>query len=79
MKSYIGAKIILAEPMDEQDFLEKHKKYNGPPMTENPGYHVEYPGEYHSWSPKAVFEEAYREISGGEFVLMGSIPPVDPE
>lgn len=56
MKAYIGAKIIKAEP-EEKDG--------------KPGYKVVYPDGYVSWSPKDVFEQAYREISGGEtFIVM---------
>lgn len=52
MKSYIGCKIIKAEP-EIRNGLE--------------GYKVLYPAigsskEYISWSPKDVFEIAYREI-----------------
>lgn len=55
MKSYIGAKIIKAEPQEKDG---------------QPGYKVLYPDNYVSWSPKAVFEEAYREISEGEMKLI---------
>ena len=34
------------------------------------GYKVMYPGEYFSWSPKYVFEEAYRLISSDEKKLI---------
>jgi len=70
MKAYIGAKIIQAEPMDEVTFLKEVKKESRVELIENretrPGYHVLYPGHYHSWSPKEVFEEAYRPINEGE-------------
>ena len=55
MKMYIGSKIIQAEPEEK----------NG-----QPGYKVLYPDGYVSWSPKAVFEEAYREVSDGERALL---------
>lgn len=48
MKTYIGTKIIQAEP-EEKDG--------------NPGYRVVYKDGYTSWSPKVIFEESYREIS----------------
>ncbi len=51
MQAYIGAKIINAEPQDKDGA---------------PGYKVVYPDNYVSWSPKAVFEEAYRPVSDGE-------------
>lgn len=54
MKTYIGTKIIQAEP------AEKDGK---------DGYKVVYPDGYESWSPKDVFEEAYREVTGMSFGL----------
>ncbi len=61
MKPYIGTKIIQAEP---------HEKDYGPPETHGqPGYRVVYPDGYTSWSPKAAFEEAYRETSAMSFGL----------
>lgn len=51
MQAYIGAKIINAEPQEKDG---------------QPGYKVVYPDNYVSWSPKAVFEEAYRPVSSGE-------------
>lgn len=51
MKSYIGAKIINAEPQEKDGA---------------PGYKVVYPDNYVSWSPKHVFEESYRPVSDGE-------------
>jgi hypothetical protein len=57
MKAYIGAKIICAEPQEKDG---------------EPGYKVVYPDNYVSWSPKAVFEEAYRPVSRGEESLIES-------
>lgn len=51
MQSYIGSKVINAEPQQKDG---------------EPGYKVVYADDYVSWSPKAVFEEAYRPISFGE-------------
>jgi len=56
MKTYIGCKIINAEPQEK----------NG-----EQGYKVVYPDGYVSWSPKSVFEGAYREIIPGELELIG--------
>lgn len=52
MKTYIGTKIIQAEPegKDGKD-----------------GYKVVYPDGYTSWSPKEVFEGAYFENKGLSF------------
>ncbi len=61
MKTYIGTKVIDAEPMTRYAFNE----YRGLPIPENAdeeGYHVLYADGYESWSPKAAFEAAYREI-----------------
>ena len=55
MKAYIGAKIIQAEPQERNGQL---------------GYKVLYPDNYVSWSPKAVFEEAYRPVSSDEAMLV---------
>ena len=55
MKTYIGTKIIKAAPL---------RNSNG-----QDGYQVMYPDGYTSWSPKDVFEEAYRETSGINFGL----------
>ena len=61
METYIGTKIIQAEP---------HEKDYGPPETHGqPGYRVVYPDGYTSWSPKSAFEEAYRETSAMSFGL----------
>lgn len=61
MKSYIGTKIIQAEPA----YRCAGKVYpkSGPyprSMNLEDGYKVRYPDGYESWSPKNVFEEAYR-------------------
>ncbi|MFX0200994.1 MAG: DUF2829 domain-containing protein, partial [Candidatus Hodarchaeota archaeon] len=70
MKSYIGAKIIQAEPMDECAFLEQYRKQDVTNQETHPGYRVHYPDGYISWSPKEVFENAYREITYGEKALI---------
>ena len=70
MKQYIGTKIIQAEPAYRVDG-EVFVKANIVPCgvhTED-GYKVVYPDGYESWSPKGVFEEAYRETSGMNFGL----------
>lgn len=69
MKNYIGSKIIKAKPMNHKDFMEKQ----GLQGSDQEGYHVEYPDGYTSWSPKEVFEGAYREISTQEMALINPI------
>lgn len=78
MKTHIGTKIINATPMNRADY----NTFRGwtLPLDENgadEGYLVEYldggkPNTPHyagyvSWSPKAQFEVAYREIAGLTF------------
>ncbi len=73
---YIGCKIIKATPMNRTQFdttvqdvktIEKLTKEKS-----EPGYLVEYSDGYKSWSPKAVFENAYRKITESEFKLLNS-------
>ena len=62
MKKFIGTKVIMAEPMtmiEAQKVLGREIK---PATAEEDGYLVEYKDGYKSWSPKSVFEEAYREV-----------------
>lgn len=71
MKLFIGAKIIQATPMCRGDY-NLHKGWKLP-ENENPnddGYLVKYSDSYESWSPKHVFEEAYREVLDEEVKLM---------
>lgn len=78
MKEFLGIKRIKARPMNRLEYNE----YRGwqLPADENgadPGYLVEYldsPNSNHpdhagyiSWSPKGVFDKAYRPIEGMSF------------
>ena len=74
MKNYIGAKIIKAERMGELTFFSLHKPGHQPPLEDRLGYHVQYPDGYNSWSPKEVFENAYRPITDGEMHLISPAP-----
>lgn len=70
MNTYIGTKIIQAEPAFRID--GKIYPESGPvprSMNREEGYRVHYPDGYESWSPRDVFEEAYREIDGMNFGL----------
>lgn len=49
METYIGIKVIKAEPMLKNDIQ---------------GYKVQYENDYVSWSRKDVFEKAYKKING---------------
>lgn len=61
LKKYIGTKVIMAAPMTRGEY----NYYRGWEMNEdeNPddeGYLVKYSDNYESWSPKGVFDSAYR-------------------
>ena len=63
LRTYTGTKTVKAIPMGAGE-----AKRNGADITNetvvknvlNDGYLVQYPDGYRSWSPKKVFEEAYR-------------------
>lgn len=71
MKRYIGTKIIEAEPAYKVD--GKTVQPTDWPVPEGSkaeeGYAVRYPDGYMSWSPKEVFEEAYRQTDTMPFGL----------
>jgi len=78
MKNYIGAKIIKAEPMIDREFQNKFKNTDDPTAWEGlEGYHVQYPDFYDSWSPKDVFETAYRLITDSELDLIMGRPETE--
>ena len=63
MKKYIGTKVIMAEPMtktEAQKVLGRKIAILKPVTVEENGYLVENKNGYKYWSPKSVFEEAYR-------------------
>ena len=72
---YIGSKIVKAWPAWRCTFLGSKVMYvcldevipSGCKAEE--GYRVEYEDGYLSWSPKEVFEAAYRETTGMSFGL----------
>ncbi len=68
MKTYIGTKVIKAVTMTRED-AEKHLGRNVGGEKHGDGYLVEYEGGYQSWSPKDVFDEAYRPMFGLTFGL----------
>ena len=74
MKVYIGTKIIQAEPMDLATFSTTIRPSPyveiGPDGKGQAGYKVVYADGYVSWSPKAVFEQAYREVSPEESKML---------
>lgn len=76
MKQYIGTKLIEAEPayrcMDERGnvaiALSRREALRCYPTVEE-GYRVRYQDGYESWSPRGVFEEAYRPTDHLSFGL----------
>ncbi len=62
MNKYIGTKIIHAEPGPAPEQSGVYPKGS-------PGYTVKYEDGYLSWSPKIVFEAAYRRIHGLSFSM----------
>ena len=65
-KLYIGTRLIRAEPMDAMEFQIQFGSRGLDDLENAPGYKVIYPdgGDgYVSWSPKAPFEAAYREVT----------------
>jgi hypothetical protein len=65
---YLGTKLIKAEPMNKYEFFMNIKGVDCHEENE-PGYLVVYSDGYKSWSPKDVFEEAYRPADGMTFGL----------
>ena len=67
MKKFIGTKVIMAEPMTMTEAQKVLGREIKPATVEEDGYLVEYKGGYKSWSPKDVFEKAYREVGSVNF------------
>lgn len=70
MKQYIGTKMIKAEPARRYQgkVVSIHDMLPTGAQAED-GYKVVYQDGYESWSPKDVFEEAYRPTDGMSFGL----------
>lgn len=71
MKNYIGVKIVKAKPgtMAEAQAMKcgcpaevQKEIFRKSGTKDRDGYIVKYPDGYISWSPKEVFEAAYREL-----------------
>ena len=65
MKTYVGTKTVKVMPMNELAAVEKgYARKNEDNHEWREGYHVQYTNPdgsiYNSWSPKSVFEKAYR-------------------
>lgn len=64
MKQYTGTKTVKAMPMTMGEAYERKLLKEGVRPseceTDKAGYLVEYEGGYQSWSPKSIFDEAYK-------------------
>lgn len=60
MKKFIGTKVVKAEPMTMTEAQKVLGREIKPATVEEDGYLVEYKDGYKSWSPKSVFDEAYK-------------------
>lgn len=69
MKKYIGIKFVEARPMTRNEFNALHEVRNQDSNVQcsNEGYIVRYEDGYISWSPKEIFEKAYRESYSFDF------------
>ena len=75
MKKYVGLKLIQAKPINYYDFcIEKYNNFNESEYGINnkfkDGYLVKYEDGYISWSPKEVFEKAYKEVDIENFRIV---------
>lgn len=67
MKTYIGVKIVQAEPCTLGDYNTRRGWQI--PANEDPtraGFFLKYPDGYVSWSPREIFNAAYRLVSAEE-------------
>jgi hypothetical protein len=68
MECYVGLKLVKAEPCTVKEYNETVRPlmYTGECQD---GYKIEYEDNYISWSPKEVFEKAYRKTINLTFGL----------
>lgn len=62
MEKFIGLKQIHAEPCSKRDYYKEKKGWFLRAEDDVEGYKVVYEDGYVSWSPRTVFEKAYRKI-----------------
>lgn len=67
MPKYIGTKVVQAKPMSLKEAQKVLGREIKPATVEEDGYLVEYKDGYKSWSPKSVFDDAYRKLVGMDF------------
>ena len=65
---FIGVKIVDATPMTREAFEAQEGRSVGGDIHGD-GYMVTYENGYRAWSPKSVFDAAYRQIDGMTFGL----------
>lgn len=68
MERYVGLKLVKAEPCTVKEYNKTVRPlmYTGECQE---GYKIEYEDNYISWSPKEVFEKAYRKTINLTFGL----------
>lgn len=67
MPKYIGTKVVQAKPMSLKDAQIVLGREINPATVEEDGYLVVYKDGYRSWSPKSVFDAAYRKLGEMDF------------
>lgn len=67
MSMYIGTKVVQAMPMTMTEAQKVLGREIKPATVEEDGYLVEYKDGYMSWSPKSVFDVAYRKLGEMDF------------
>jgi len=79
MLKYLGVKSVYAEPMLRGPYLGALGPNQAVSETtfNEQGYKVVYPDGYTSWSPKEVFEKAYKLLPEGVFGLIIDYDPRD--
>jgi hypothetical protein len=70
LETYVGCKIIKAEPMDYRSFQQSRNSPEWEQYQSLPGYRVIYEDGYTSWSPQDIFERSYRKLSPGEIAMV---------
>lgn len=69
MNTYIGFKMINAEPMTDHEFAKIIDRPCNINSESKEGYKVIYPDGYVSWSPKDVFEKAYLRVGENNTIV----------
>lgn len=70
LPKYIGTKVVQAKPMPLKDAQYVLGREIKPATDEEDGYLVVYNDGYRSWSPKSVFDAAYRKLGEMDFGLV---------